>query len=339
MLSDNAAHMAREEESAATLVVTSPDDRICFWSAAAAARFGWTAEEALGRELGFLLPQPGAAFEAGRSECVLQPKNGGTLDCWRESSALRDENGAVYCMMHLFKPLSASKQAEREALKQASTTDVPVSRKQIHDLNNLLTSVHSSLDLALHEGLRPELHRVLAQAQVIVRRAAQLANSFRGTPAQPPSGASPLPAVLMPAKPEPGAEPYQLEGTERILIAEDDKNTRMLMRAILAYRGYQVTEAADGAEAIAAAQTAALPYDLAILDINMPGLSGPEVFTYLRRKNPGLKVIFLSGSPEEFQALAFPAGVQAVFLAKPFENLELLQMVRRVASGASPAQE
>jgi len=51
---------------------------------------------------------------------------------------------------------------------------------------------------------------------------------------------------------EPGAlpSPASLEGTERILLVEDDESVRLLIRAVLTYRGYEIVEACDGGEAV-----------------------------------------------------------------------------------------
>ena len=60
-----------------------------------------------------------------------------------------------------------------------------------------------------------------------------------------------------------------LEGSERILLAEDDESVRLLIQAVLTYRGYAVTPACDGEEGVKLFREKG-PFDLVILDRAMP---------------------------------------------------------------------
>lgn len=198
---------------------------------------------------------------------------------------------------------------------------VPVPRKVLHDVNNLLTSIHSGIDLALAGDLPEDLRMFLHEAQSSARRGAQLLNACRQRHSE---GSVRRELVTRPVEAE------SLEGNEHILIADDEHGFRMLMRAVLAYRGYRITEAADGGEALAKLDTINPPVDLVILDISMPVKSGWEVLPIVREKFPNLPALMLSGdvnfcsqAPEEGKELT-------AYLAKPFDNIDLLRVVRRM---------
>jgi PAS domain S-box-containing protein len=127
-----------------------------------------------------------------------------------------------------------------------------------------------------------------------------------------------------------------LDGTESILIADDDYMIRNLMRAVLAYRGYKVTEVADGQDAIERALSATDPIDLVLMDVEMPRVDGWAALAQIRAQKPALPVILCSGSSsEQFDAEAKAAGAASV-LPKPFTNPELLKTVREVLDTAKP---
>ena len=115
----------------------------------------------------------------------------------------------------------------------------------------------------------------------------------------------------------------------RILIVDDNEANRDILATRLAAHGYQVAEAADGEEALAAAYQY-LP-DLILLDVMMPKVDG----LYLARcmkSDPGLRtvpIIFLTGLSDPRDIIS---GIQAgarSYLVKPFRTDELLEKVRK----------
>jgi CheY-like chemotaxis protein len=112
---------------------------------------------------------------------------------------------------------------------------------------------------------------------------------------------------------------------KRILVADDDQFVRDLMRALLAPSGYAIEEAADGEEAVRKCLHDS--FDLLLIDHNMPEMSGPEACAEIRRQKPHMKVLMLSGRVGESE----PEEVS--FLLKPFENHELLTLVRQMLAG------
>jgi CheY-like chemotaxis protein len=107
----------------------------------------------------------------------------------------------------------------------------------------------------------------------------------------------------------------------RILIADDDPNLVELVRAMLDDAGFEVVVAYSGLAAAALIQRE--HFDLLILDVLMPGMSGDAVADLLQGLEPRLPVLLMTGdSGEEFvHAAAQP------WLRKPFSEQDLIQAV------------
>ncbi len=117
--------------------------------------------------------------------------------------------------------------------------------------------------------------------------------------------------------------------SERILLGEDEPSISMLLEAVLGYRGYQVVAAFDGEEVVRKYKCEG-PFDLVILDLNMPRLDGCGALRQIRALNPAARALLLSGSPMEDQAVA-PGGADFDGrLGKPFDNDELVRRVRQI---------
>jgi len=101
-----------------------------------------------------------------------------------------------------------------------------------------------------------------------------------------------------------------------ILLVDDSRASRMLCAAVMRGQrpGIQLLEAGDGASAIALLED--VDNDLAVLDMNMPGISGMELAERLRVSHPGMKLAFLTANLQEaVQIRAAALGVH--FLRKP----------------------
>ena len=113
----------------------------------------------------------------------------------------------------------------------------------------------------------------------------------------------------------------------RILVADDDALSRLMMVELLRERGFEITEAKDGAQALAMAITR--PPDLLLIDANMPVLDGLQTMQRLRRR-PALahtKMICVSASAaDSTQRGARAAGADA-FITKPVDIDRLLAAI------------
>jgi len=118
-----------------------------------------------------------------------------------------------------------------------------------------------------------------------------------------------------------------------ILVVDDDKRLRELLRRYLAERGFRVTAAADAKEAWARIEGFA--FDLIVLDVMMPGESGLAFTAALRQKSqvPILMLTAMSEAEDRIQGLERGADD---YLAKPFEPRELVLRIQRIL-GRVPA--
>jgi len=117
-----------------------------------------------------------------------------------------------------------------------------------------------------------------------------------------------------------------------ILLVDDDASVRELIGRVLVDEGYSVWLAANGDEALNT--VASKPIDLVLLDLNMPGLGGWDIYEKLTTENPLLAVIIITAKPNQlFTSLG--AGVGAL-LEKPFDFPVLLQTVKNLL--AEPAE-
>lgn len=116
----------------------------------------------------------------------------------------------------------------------------------------------------------------------------------------------------------------------RILIIDDDPNIRYLIDTVLTTEGYKAVTAASGDEAVSHASKQ--PFDLALIDLIMPGKDGIETMLLLRARQPQLRIIAMSGGwsggTRTCLPLAGKLGACAT-LAKPFDRAALLEAVRR----------
>jgi PAS domain S-box-containing protein len=143
--------------------------------------------------------------------------------------------------------------------------------------------------------------------------------------------------IYLPATDTPAAvlaesgEPARTTGTERILLVEDEEAVRQVFERLLREAGYTVAVAEDGQQALAAVERADAPFDLLLTDMVMPGVNGRDLARTLRARQPGLRVLLMSGYAES--AITINQGLLAPgdrFLSKPATTEELRRTVREV---------
>lgn len=118
-------------------------------------------------------------------------------------------------------------------------------------------------------------------------------------------------------------------GTERILIIDDESPVRNVLTLSLEHLGYLVEVAGSGAEGIEIFKKQVGAFDLVILDILMPQLSGAEVLVSLRKISPQIGVLLISGYSSEEVVKGMLATGNIAFIQKPFTIEELAQIVRK----------
>jgi two-component system cell cycle response regulator CpdR len=112
-----------------------------------------------------------------------------------------------------------------------------------------------------------------------------------------------------------------------ILLAEDDDSLRNFLARALERAGHEVRICADGDEAMTALEEG--PYDLLLTDIVMPGVDGIELAREAAVRQPGLRIMFITG----FAAVALTAAQtapQAKVLSKPVHLREIVAEVERM---------
>ncbi len=114
-----------------------------------------------------------------------------------------------------------------------------------------------------------------------------------------------------------------------ILVIEDDEQIRSLIKQILEKEGHYVLLASEGEKGLALYKEN-MP-DLVVTDIVMPGKEGLSTIIDLKRKNPDVKIIAISGggkvSPKLYLNLAWKFGA-LVTLEKPFTRMEIINTVK-----------
>jgi len=123
-----------------------------------------------------------------------------------------------------------------------------------------------------------------------------------------------------------------LTGQGTILLVEDEEGLRALNARGLSSRGYTVLEAGNGVEAIEVLDAHGR-VDLVVSDVVMPEMDGPTLLKELRRRDPAVKIIFVSGYAEEAFSKNLPSDEQYAFLAKPFTLKQLVAAVKQTLAG------
>ena len=123
----------------------------------------------------------------------------------------------------------------------------------------------------------------------------------------------------------------------KILVVDDDKNTRRLMRAVLEEAHYEVVAAGDGEEALRVMDETHV--DLVVLDIMMPKMDGYELTSLLRASNNDLPILMVSAKqlPED-RRQGFLAGTDD-YMTKPVDEEEMLLRIKALLRRAKIVSE
>jgi two-component system, cell cycle sensor histidine kinase and response regulator CckA len=130
-----------------------------------------------------------------------------------------------------------------------------------------------------------------------------------------------------------------LEGSETILVVEDDPSLRRLSRKIFEKYGYKVLEAKNGAEALRIAREYEGAIQLVLTDVIMPEMNGAELVKHLMRIQPDLKYIYMSGYPENTLSNSGLSNSNFDLIEKPFSTDTLVGKVRKVLDKAKDKKQ
>lgn len=202
-----------------------------------------------------------------------------------------------------------------------------------HELNNLLAAIQGNADLmrgdfggveAIREGL-DEIDRAVSRGRDLARKLlAEAALEGLDAPA-----ASPVPAARHEAR-------HESRG-QTVLIADDEEPVRRVASRLLARNGYDVLEAADGAEALRMLAAGKGNIDLLVSDIIMPEMGGLELARRVSSEFPTLPVLLISGYSDS-QELGQSIPPDLDLLQKPFSGTELTAAVARCLSRGKPGK-
>jgi CheY-like chemotaxis protein len=125
----------------------------------------------------------------------------------------------------------------------------------------------------------------------------------------------------------------ELQGNETVLLVEDDEMVRDFAGRVLESYGYHVLATADGQEALEVAARFEGPIELLVTDVVMPNLSGPDLWRELGQLRPELRVLYISGYPDEELGHHGVLTEGIHFLPKPFKVEQLAEKVREALLG------
>ena len=111
----------------------------------------------------------------------------------------------------------------------------------------------------------------------------------------------------------------------RLLVVDDEKKIRLIIRKYAEMEGHQVTEAKDGIEAVSIC--ALEDFDVIILDVMMPGMDGPEVFRRMQEdeRTQGIPVFFMTAVTDRDRVLECMEMNPEEYLVKPVSSSKLLK--------------
>jgi two-component system, cell cycle sensor histidine kinase and response regulator CckA len=132
----------------------------------------------------------------------------------------------------------------------------------------------------------------------------------------------------------PHAPPANLNGTETILLVEDDEPVRAVAMVILKRHGYQVLVARHAGEALLFCEKHPGNIHLLVTDVVMPQMGGPELARRLAKVQPEMKVLYMSGYTNDAVVRHGVLDAKVAYLQKPLTTEGLARKVREVLESA-----
>lgn len=103
-----------------------------------------------------------------------------------------------------------------------------------------------------------------------------------------------------------------------VLVVDDSRAVRLFLTALLPRFGFRVRAAADGQDALRVYRRHGADIDLVLMDVQMPGLDGPQTLAALRALNPSVRCCLMSADPGDYSPEQLLALGAMAFLEKPF---------------------
>jgi CheY-like chemotaxis protein len=117
--------------------------------------------------------------------------------------------------------------------------------------------------------------------------------------------------------------------SHRILVIDDSEEILVTIKNFLRKKNYTVAAATNGLDGLKLFESAANEFDLVITDLVMPNISGVAVISIIKKKNPDIPVIAITGYGEQPEALAREAHAN-IILEKPFKLNKLTKTIQKL---------
>jgi PAS domain S-box-containing protein len=136
--------------------------------------------------------------------------------------------------------------------------------------------------------------------------------------------------------PLPPVDAHSLRGTETVLVVEDQPDVRGLIEKALSRHGYTVFTATNGPEAAAMARAYEGPIHVMLTDVILPGASGRETARQVVTTRPSLRVLYMSGYPDDTIVQHGVLDPGLAFIQKPFSGDALARRIRELLAADPP---
>ena len=148
-----------------------------------------------------------------------------------------------------------------------------------------------------------------------------------------------LPGHQAEVKAAPDDSPEKAKGEGQILLVDDEEVLSVVLHDMLEGLGYTVTALTDSVEAYDIFTRSPDTWDILLTDVTMPGLTGTELASAIRRHRPDLPIILWSGDHEGISGKVTDQFDHLVFLKKPFRQQELAGTIRKILKHQSAGDE
>ncbi len=246
--------------------------------------------------------------------------------------ALYNESGEAVCVEGLVFDITDKKQLEAlfyqaQRLESLAT----LVRGIAHDLNNVLTPMLLIAQMMgrIQPNLNQQAQKILKLLEQSAQRGAQMVQQIL-TFTQGPEGEPTLQGAAIDPR-EQESKPSQGHG-ELVLIVEDDQVVQQVTKLLLEQHHYATAIAKDGLEAIEVYTQRHADIKLVLLDVMMPNMDGVMTAQTLRKINPQVPIIAMSGLPAKQEPI-LAAGARS-FLVKPYTAEDLLSSVHHTVLSA-----